>query len=83
VAELVDAVVSNTTGGNTLPVRVRPRVPEALQPVGLQGFFYLSGQPVSNHWLESTRTPIMQCLLPPHCIALQKLFCFELFSSAL
>jgi len=26
VAELVDAVVSNTTGGNTLPVRVRPRV---------------------------------------------------------
>lgn len=30
VAELVDALVSNTNGSNTVPVRLRPRV----QPTG-------------------------------------------------
>ena len=43
VAELVDALVSNTNGRKPVPVRLRPKVQKTLITHWLSGFFFLLG----------------------------------------
>jgi hypothetical protein len=52
VAELVDALVSNTSDSNIVPVRSRPRVHIKFRLSALQGAFFMRPFDTENFLLE-------------------------------